>query len=50
MMAATNIEHIRSNGVNDIFKFINDKGEEDLIKFPRTMEMRVDDVSEWLND
>lgn len=45
----TQIKYIRSNGVNDIFSFIDENGLEDFIKFPRSMEMTESEVEEYLN-
>ena len=43
------VKYIRSNEINDIFSFIDKNGSEEIIKFPRTMEMSISDVEEHIN-
>lgn len=45
----TNIEFVRQNEVNDIFSFLDENGNIDYISFPRTMEMTIEDVNNFLN-
>ncbi len=46
----TQIEFIRSNEINDIFKFIDENKEIDYISFPRTMDMKIEDIINYLNN
>ncbi len=44
----TNVKYLRSNEIDDIFSFTNEKKEMDYIKFPRSMDMNVNDVIDHL--
>jgi hypothetical protein len=44
------VKYVKSNEVNDIFSYINMEGEVEYLKFPRTMEMNVKLVEEWLEE
>jgi len=46
----TQIKFTRSNEINDIFSFIDDNNEIDYISFPRTMDMSIEDVADYLNN
>jgi hypothetical protein len=45
----TQITFVRSDEVNDIFSYIDESGEIEYTKFPRTMEMTVTEVEDYLN-
>ena len=45
----TQITFIRSDEVNDIFSYIDENGEVEYTKFPRTMEMSLEDVENFIN-
>ena len=45
-----NIVKIRSNEIEDIFSYRDDNNEEQIVRFPRTMEMTEEEVEEYLND
>ena len=40
------VEYVRSNEINDIFKKTFANGEVDYITFPRTMEMKIEDLND----
>jgi glycosylphosphatidylinositol transamidase (GPIT) subunit GPI8 len=44
------VKYVRSDEVNDIFSYVDKEGEVDYLKFPRTMEMNVNGVEEWLEE
>ena len=45
----TNIKFIRQSEVRDIFSFLDENAEIDYIDFPRTMEMSLIEVEDYLN-
>lgn len=45
----TNVKYLRSNEIEDIFSFTNEEKETEYIKFPRSMEMNINDVNDHLN-
>jgi len=46
----TQIKFTRSNEINDIFSFIDENNEIDYISFPRTMDINIEDVINYLNN
>jgi len=48
-MNAINVQYLRYDEINDIFSYIGEKNEVKYISFPRTMEMNVIDVENYLN-
>jgi len=44
------VKFVRQDEVNDYFSYVNCEGETEYLKFPRTMEMNVSDVEQWLKD
>ena len=44
------VKYVRSNEVNDIFSYINCEGKTEYLTFPRSMEMTVESVDEWLSE
>ena len=50
-MASLNfVKFVRQDEVDDIFSYIDCTGEVEYLKFPRTMEMTVQDVDDWLSE
>ena len=43
----TNIKHSGSNEINDIFSFINKDEEKEFIYFPRSMEVKAEDIYDF---
>lgn len=43
-----NVQYLRSNEINDIFSYTNEKNETEYITFPRTMEMSIIDVENYI--
>lgn len=48
-MSLNYVKYVRSNEVNDIFSYINCEGKTEYLTFPKSMEMNVNDLDEWLN-
>ncbi len=44
------VKYVMSGVLNDIFSYVDKEGEVYYLKFPRTMEMNVNGVEEWLEE